>query len=88
MPLPGPTSAARFSLLSWSTELLPGEVQEPFGCHARLVPVLDVEAELDEQIDQQPHVVEQDDELEVDGLLFIDLGFLIQSAQQFSACHQ
>jgi len=53
-------------VLAWFGELLACEVQEPLRCYKRFVAVVDVEAELDEEIDQQPHVVQQDGEPEVE----------------------
>ena len=47
-------------------EVLACEIQEPLGCHSRLVPMLDVETHLDDEIDQQPHIVQQRREAEVE----------------------
>lgn len=52
--------------LSDTGELLASEIQEPLGGHTRLIAVFDIETHLDNQVNQQPHVVQQHGEPEVE----------------------
>lgn len=52
--------------LSRFDELFPRQIEEPLRGYPGLVPVLDVETRLHDEIDEQPHVVEEHREPEVE----------------------